>query len=593
MSGAVPWKVAPCTLSFAEFVSGKQVDFGPEWPFFRFSYPDSRWYFLDALTPGKPTDNALCNFDRLPAWMNADARKCMASAWLERNRPAGTLAGYMNAMALLARAFPQPQGGLLELTSGQGREFTAFLQREIDHGTFAPATCASMLVALRAVFRTLRMLPENEHRPCEFAVRPPQAVRRHMARQKTAFNARPEKVIPDQVIAGLLRACREEEAAYESVLAGEADARELVLGSRGASVPTPTRCRNILRNRAIQAQLLKFAICFGRRISALCALPVAPELEEVKTPRGRVLLLYIHEAKLKKATEIARAPGLFADLASDALAKAIRYTAEYRAEAGELGDHLFLMSAHRKKGRPPVKVITGSDFNRYLSGIRAEDGDLGKHSLIARYGITINGKPARITSHNFRTTRLTRIAERAGPTVASQDAGHLSPDMTSHFYIAATGALRERAERALRQGAYTGEVADMIAGRAEGERVSLRMTQRLMNQDQPVMVNVTRYGLCFLQAETGPCPTGNACWLGVNPDAPEIAVGRGCEWQGLTAAAVPALAHDEKTLLAQIELYGASPRFRHFVPNLERRLEIVRVQLARARAFARDGETER
>lgn len=589
MIGAVPWKVAPCPISFAEFVSGKQVDFGPEWPSFRFSYPESRWYFLDALTQGKPADNAVCNFDRLPAWMRADARKCMASAWLERNRPAGTLAGYMNGMALLAKAFPAFQGGLLELTSRQGREFTAFLQREIDEGTFSPASCASALVALRAVFRTLRMLPENEHRPCEFVVRAPQAVRRHVARQKTAFNARPEKVIPDQTIAALLRACREEEAAYESVLAGAADAQELVLGSRGVTGPGHARCRGILRNRAIQAQLLKFAICFGRRISALCALPVAPELEEVKTPRGRVLLLYVYEAKLKKATEVARAPGLFADLASDALAKAIRYTAEYRVGAGELADHLFLMSSHRTKDRP-VKVITGSDFNRYLSGISPEEGVLGEHSLIARYGITINGKPARITSHNFRTTRLTRIAERAGPTVASQDAGHLSPDMTSHFYIAATGAMRERAERALRQGAYTGEVADMIAGRAEGERVSLRMVQRLMKQDQPMMVNVTRYGLCFLQAETGPCPTGNACWLGVNPDAPEIAAGRGCEWQGLTAAAIPALEHDEKTLLAQIELYAANPGFRHFVPNLERRLEIVRVQLARARAFADGGE---
>jgi hypothetical protein len=62
-----------------------------------------------------------------------------------------------------------------------------------------------------------------------------------------------------------------------------------------------------------------------------------------------------------------------------------------------------------------------------------------------------------------------------------------------------------------------------------------------------------------------------------------VASGRGCEWQGLTSAAIPALERDEKALIGQIEAYRADARFLHFVSNLERRLSIVRAQLARAR----------
>jgi hypothetical protein len=589
MSGTAPWKAAAPMISLSEFIGGKTVDFGPQWSSYGFSYSDSRWYFLDVLAPGQPLQRAVCNFGRLPAWMMDDAKKCMASAWLEHNQSAGTLAGYMNALSIVARAFPAFKGGLLELSSRHARDFTAYLQTEVDERRLASGTCATTALTLKGVFRILRSLPENQLRSPGFVARAPRSVRVFMARQRTAFNAHHDKLIPDETIAALVVACSKEEAAYEAVLAGEADARELVLGYANVTMPY-VRCREILLNRAIQAQLLKLAICFGRRITALCALPVAPELEDTNTPHGRVLLLYLRESKLKNATEIVRAPGIFAELACDAIAKVLRYTAEFREAARDAAEYLFLMSSLRRSKL--FKVITGTDFNRYLSGTRPPNGPVGEHSLIARYGITVNGRTRRITSHNFRTTRLTRIAEHAGLTVAFQDAGHLSPDMTSHFYVAATGALREQAERALTQGACSGEVADMIAGRAEGERVSPRMVQRLMDRAEPMIVNVTRYGLCFLQAETGPCPTGNACWLGVDPEAPAIAEGRGCEWQGLTVAAIPALVQDEKALTMQIEMYAENPSFRHFVRNLERRLEIVRRQLVRAQSFVRVADHE-
>ena len=108
-----------------------------------------------------------------------------------------------------------------------------------------------------------------------------------------------------------------------------------------------------------------------------------------------------------------------------------------------------------------------------------------------------------------------------------------------------------------------------------------------------MVVNITRYGVCFLQAETGPCPTGNPCWLGIDPDAEQISQGRGCEWQGLTPHAVPALEHDERMLSEEIDLYAGDPRFAHFVSNLVERREIVRTQLAIARGLQQQvDETE-
>lgn len=590
MSRIIVRNTPTLAVTFLDFLAGKAVDFGAGLESFRFSYEDSEWYALDALSPGRPVKDATYNFARLPHWMRAEAKECIASAWLERGLSAGTLQNHMKAMIHIGRAFPQFKGSLLDLGSEHAKKFTAYLGDELKQRRLAAVTCVNTVITLRSVIQTLRHLPANANRPCTFLPRAPKAARQEWARRKPAFNAPPEKVIPDDTIIALLRACRAEEDAFQSVLDGEATARELILGVDRARAdpsagPHEAGAVTVLRDRAIKAQLVKFAICFGRRISALCALPVGPELEEVETEHGRVLLLFIHEPKIKKSTEVVRAPGYFAEIALDALAKTIRYTAGYRAAAGDVKDYLFLTSSSKEGSR--VKVATGDDINRYLSGY----GQQGrKNSLVSRHGIKRDGTVAHITSHNFRTTRITQLAELVGPTVASQDAGHLSLDMTSQFYIAATGPLRAQAERALREGRVAGEAAEMIAGtRAEGERVSTRLVRRLIDQDQPLVVNVTRYGLCYLQADTGPCPTGNPCWLGINPDAAQISAGTGCEWQGLTPAAVPALMHDEQTLLAQIETYATDGRFRHFVANLERRLSIVRLQLSRARELQTDG----
>jgi hypothetical protein len=572
-------------IDHAGFVAGEIVDFGGQWGRLAFTYHDPVWYALDALSPGRPVKDATYNFGRLPQWLVRDAKDCIASAWLERNLAAGTLLNYLKALVKLGEMHPDREGDALTLGRGDADALKLHLQRQYDAGRVGATACVNTISSLSGAFKTIRLLPRYAGRKCYFEPVAPRVTREVVREQKQVFSTPAEKLISDAALGGLVRACRADEEDFERVLRGEITAREIVVGRKagkgGGSGCSEEQSMIVLRNRAIYAQVIKVAAAFGRRGSAISSLPLAPQTERRSTEAGLVLRLHIYESKINAAAEIARAVGSMADMAEDAFARARKYTLPYREIAGALNGYLFLL-----RGKGGVVGVPSIDrLNEYVGGSSNTRG------LIGRRGVTEGGDLVHLTTHNFRTTRLTRIGESAGTFAASQDAGHRRESMTAQFYVVGTPKLKAKAEAALRSGAVSGEVAEALAaGHPIGERVSRRLIEGMMRGGKPLVVNITRYGLCFLQAETGPCPTGNPCWLGTDPDAPDIGLGRGCEWQGLSPDAVPALEADAANLLLQIELYAADDRYRHFVGNLVEKLAIVRRQLDIARGLARSLE---
>jgi hypothetical protein len=152
------------------------------------------------------------------------------------------------------------------------------------------------------------------------------------------------------------------------------------------------------------------------------------------------------------------------------------------------------------------------------------------------------------------------------------------------FYLAGgTEAMRTRSAEALRRGAATGFVFDAIAKlkiEAMGpdtveatvplnqltfqearkrilsadilEDMPVDPLEAIKLLDQNVIFNVTRYGGCLLQADSGLCPTANPCPIGILPRGVEPQPGCGCKYLVLTPDSVDQLTSDIALMEGQV-----------------------------------------
>lgn len=565
-----------------QFVGGIMVHHGAAFGLAGFRYADDVWHPLDLLKAGQVRSLASIRFSRVVQWLRPDARRWVASAWLERSISLSHMQATLTALGHLGTAVPTYDGTVASLVDEHAEAVRAHLTGLWEAGRLGAASARGIAGNLNAFVQFIRSLPENDRCLGTFHVRLPKRLLNAIANQ-TALGADPQKVIPIEVIAALLRACEEEERALRTVEQWRIHTtrpdglRMSTAQRRKVTVPRPPDGLKLpaALNRAIKAQALKVAICVGRRITAVAGLPLNPRVQDRVTKSGRrVVRIELVEQKISSQPEWVTVPSYYADVLLDAISKATEWGARIRAANPSCANLLFVGSSGAG-GYP----LNGAFFNHYLHGKEEQKG------LLERYGIRRDGEATYITSHNWRTTRATRLLEgKAKLHEVRQDLGHHDLLMTAQFYGADTPELRRVAEDALKTGAVSGEVHDLVMGRAIGERVTPRMVEQLRRNG--VVVNVTRYGFCFLPADTGPCPTGNPCWQGIDPTAPEVREGLGCEWQGLTPAALPQLRHDEGVLLDQVARYQADPRFAHFVGNLFQRLLIVQRQIERAESLA-------
>lgn len=394
-------------------------------------------------------------------------------------------------------------------------------------------------------------------------------------------------MISEAVFAALINACRADEQQWDAFAAAcdAAAPAQPQWEGRTLSRTEAYQLRSRLEARAIKAQALKIALCVGRRVDAVASVPLQPKLRHAGDGATRRLSIELIEGKIDRVAEWVPCPPLFADIVLEAITKAQAYTAVLRTRAAaSFRDHLFLLDG---RGHGSGVVLKGTALQSYLFADYPRR-DLG---LVQRYEIRDNGALVYIRTHDFRTTRLTRIVEGGGSVfLAAQDAGHRvrdeNPVLTATFYIAGTDVIIREIEERLAARAISGRYLDQLLD-AERTRSVIddplpEELVQLRRAGSPVAMTKTRYGTCLLQAESGPCPTSHACYLGIFPESAAVQLGRGCPWQALTPEALTALRRDEADLVLQIEAFRAEPGYRTFTRQAENTLRIVRAQIAQA-----------
>jgi integrase len=559
---------------FSEFSLGIAADFGAAWTSYRFDYSDDTWYPLDLLRPGQRLASVALRFGTLPQWLQSDAKRFIASKWLESSAAATTLVGFISALVHLGRAVPSFPGGLLDLTKRESDRLRNYFADRHGEGKLAARTARNAVVRIRRVRHFLLTLPENAKATTSFNPSVPKHLR--MSNGPT-FGANPDDLLTTDQVARLLQACRAEERAYEQYLAWERGVTRAngsrwsrkTLKKRGLGRTGPSG--NTLRNRAMKAQIIKLAVAIGRRGSSVLAVSPSIRLEREVLGGEPILRVWPTEFKMTELPEPVVAVGYFSRVAWDAIRKARSYGARARSRSPRAAEFLFVVDDVRGLAGP----ITVNALNHYLNG---EEG------LLARRGIRRNGVIERITSHDFRTTRLTWIIEGGGSLpVAQQDAGHLNVLTTSGCYIAGTPKVVRAAEQSLSSGSASGDVWDIISGRPVGERVHPRMIERLIASPVPLVANIVRYGVCFLPAETGPCITANPCWLGPTPEPVDVEAGRGCTWLVVTKESLPELERDAELIDHEIARYRDEPAYEHWLGHLETRRRALHQVIERAK----------
>lgn len=341
------------------------------------------------------------------------------------------------------------------------------------------------------------------------------------------------------------------------------------------------RLRHYL-TRAIKAQALRLQLAAARRVGAIVDLPLEPRMKVGRVAGRRVVEIQFIAVKTwgdEGLLEWVPCIDRFGDIAQDAIRTAQRLTRDLRAVAtNEAESRLFIIP---DKNSDSAVQLTCKVLEEYLYSNQP-----GKADLLRRYGLE---GLFNFEIHHVRHTRATNMIE-AGGTIqdVARYLGHVtfggSASMAGVFYLAGgTEAMRHRTAEALRKGAATGFLFDGIArlkiaamGTSASEaavppnQLSFQEARkRILSADilddvpvgpeeavelldQRVVFNVTRYGGCLLQANSGPCPTANPCPIGILPKDIEPSSGCGCKYLVLTADSVEQLTKDIKVMESQL-----------------------------------------
>lgn len=260
-------------------------------------------------------------------------------------------------------------------------------------------------------------------------------------------------------------------------------------------------------------------------------------------------------------------PGVFGELALQAIQTAKELTEELRQLNPEWKEYLFIVPTKNIK---TARVLRPQQINEYLNGQGTNAA-----GIMQRYNIP-GGK---ITTHNFRATRATN-AWLGGMQVheVAYDLGHASAEMTVRHYIVGNEESRRRLQFLMEHGALSGALEDIVGGR---EIIQTRLGKRHVEimKRQGRILTPTRYGYCALPACSGPCPTANPCYIGPGGS------GEGCVHHVLSPDASVALYEDKDVLEYNIIIYEGDPDYGDWVRNQRNQLQIVNRDIERAESL--------
>ncbi|MCA1618443.1 MAG: site-specific integrase [Acidobacteria bacterium] len=336
--------------------------------------------------------------------------------------------------------------------------------------------------------------------------------------------------------------------------------------------------------RAVKAQAVRLQLGAARRINALLQLPAQPAIRMHNFEGRRVIEIDFHVRKTwgdEGMLDTVPFVGMFGEIAEEAIHTTQELTRDLRAIAPEnLRDKLFLIpnrSFHHVTDLSP-KVLQAFIF---------ENSEGRYKGLLQRYDFE---DLAGFEFHHIRQTHATHIVEEGGSVQdVARYLGHNvvagNTSMASVWYVAGgTGAMRKQAVEAIRRGAASGQQFDAIARlKIESMSDQARLVdvpsnqlsfeeakRRILTGDileevpanpdeavrllkQKIVINITRYGGCLLPATSGPCPTANACPVGIDANAAGVNRGCGCKYQVIMPHSADQLEEDLRTMRAQLD----------------------------------------
>jgi hypothetical protein len=367
--------------------------------------------------------------------------------------------------------------------------------------------------------------------------------------------------------------------------------------------------------RAIKAQAVRLQLGAARRIEALLQLPAQPTIHVHNFEDRRIVEIDFRARKTwgdEGMPESVPFVDIFGEIAEEAIRTTQELTQDLRAIAPEnLRDKLFLIpdrSFHHVTDLSP-SVLQAFIFD---SQEGRDKGILQRYDLVGLEGFQF---------HDIRKTHATHIIEAGG---SLQDvAQYLSHNvvggntsMAGVWYLAGgTDAMRKQAVEEIRRGAATGQKFDAVARLTletmgeQAKRADILPNQlsfeearrRILMEDileevpaspdeavrllkQKIVINVTRYGGCLLPATSGPCPTANACPIGIDAEAPEVNRGCGCKYQVIMPHTADQLKEDLGVMDAQLgEMSGDEWSF--WRSHILIKIQIWRLQLATAQSL--------
>jgi hypothetical protein len=640
-----PERVPDNVHQVSDFVRGQSVTFADGNVTYTSVFAEDAWYAANVAHPGQRGYSTRLNFAHVPEWARYWTKRYVAFLWLGQGQSVGSLRRVMHAIRFLADTLsrmpgPKFAGPLAELHDHHG-EFVAeevagyaaraqmvltplreqgASRRQVANalasaGVFSPGQYGGFIRALNAFIRWMRAEPNNI--ATSFHIRTPEAL--VLGVDRHALAASPKKVADETTITRILQACDAEYEAYaratseyaEWIDDGKLTGRE----KRRLRFFAARRIRD-LHSRAIMAQAVRLQLVSARRPAGVAVAPVDIPHSWDELDGQKVLVVRFTSYKMwgdQGLQEDVPCPGLFGEIAFDAIEKARELTAKLRTLAAPHdAQRLFIVP-----GKSVPRAITVHALSVYFKLAISKQRPGG---LVQRYGI---GSALDLTLHNARQTNVTRMVEAGAPVLlAARYLGHLvtngNPLMASTFYVAGgTEAMRKSVESALKVGAASGlqfsPVArimneligpEAVAAAIPSNELSLRAAiLRLSGQDvvvdqetvtrerlvelldEAIVLNVTAYGACMLRATTGPCPTAEQCPTGIYPDHPETILGNGCPHQVLLPGAVPRLREDLALIDLRIEEFERREGYGFWLARERRRKHIWERQLAVAEAL--------
>jgi integrase len=544
-----------------------------------FRFPDDKWELLDILRPHERDYEATVSFSEVAPWMREDAKLYVAHLWLRTEPEANLIQQVMVSLRDLGRFLSDFRGRSIDLRAQEARAFS----RRYGRQDLKPVNFQRVRRHLNRFVAFVRQ-QHPEVTGNDFEVQFPKE--KTFTPQHQPLEQAQEARIDGEAFAQIIDACAADTQAYYDSLADYVDSignakeykrkydsecyykKKQGLPHRRGKGPGHRE----LLSRAIKAQATILEACVGRRPSAVCK-----TMEDVKTEAvewtdetGRTekgVSVRFRESKVRNVDEDVFCPGIYGELALQAIETAKDLTAELRRHNPQWKDYLFLVPGRKRNS---AHVLSTRQLNLYLNG--AQDRD---HGLIKRYSIS-GGK---VSPLNFRHTRATNMWV-GGLQVheVAYDLGHASAEMAVRHYIVGNEESRKRLQFLMDHGALSGLLEDFVGGR---EMVEARLGRRHVEimKRQGRIVSPTRYGYCCLPAASGPCIRTTPCYVGPG------ASGGGCDYHVQSPDALPVLYEDQEVIEVNIKTYRDDPDFREWVNNQRNQLAVVEDKIEQALAL--------